>query len=415
MIARFQLRRDTAANWTLKNPILRDGEEGLETDTGQRKVGNGFTVWTLLPYSSAGGSGTPGLSAYQVAVANGFVGDEAAWLASLEGPPGPQGNPGAPGTPGTPGAKGDPGDQGPQGIQGPAGADSTVPGPQGIQGIQGPAGPPMGVYNLDTSPEGWNVHVLGNMELGWTSQFGGIIYIGDGVLTVGFLPNTKSFRSTQAQFADLAAFDARLDVLEAGPVTPSLVAQVSQYDASSSGPAVVLPAGRVNGDILCLMSFSAYNVTSIDGGFDILDATNDWVSTTIAVRVVDGTEPGTIHLVLSNTDAVTTYIGLIRGAGALRGIRSARSGGTDVDHLDITALAAQAGDLILEAGAFRAGASAANFDHGTTILNRNADANWRSKLITHVPTVPFDKFRLTRADAGSAKAGITLASFAPIL
>ncbi|WP_333873062.1 hypothetical protein [Methylobacter sp.] len=32
--------------------------------------------------------GMPGLSAYQVAVLNGFVGDEAAWLASLSGPPG---------------------------------------------------------------------------------------------------------------------------------------------------------------------------------------------------------------------------------------------------------------------------------------------------------------------------------------
>ena len=32
-----------------------------------------------------------GLSAYEVAVANGFVGDETAWLASLVGDTGPQG------------------------------------------------------------------------------------------------------------------------------------------------------------------------------------------------------------------------------------------------------------------------------------------------------------------------------------
>jgi hypothetical protein len=41
-----------------------------------------------------GADGAPGLSAYQVAVANGFVGTEAAWLASLEGDPGPTGPPG---------------------------------------------------------------------------------------------------------------------------------------------------------------------------------------------------------------------------------------------------------------------------------------------------------------------------------
>lgn len=62
-----------------------------------------------------GGGGIPGAdgaSAYEVAVANGFVGTEAEWLASL---------------------KGDKGDQGVQGIQGEQGL-------QGEQGIQGPAG-----------------------------------------------------------------------------------------------------------------------------------------------------------------------------------------------------------------------------------------------------------------------------------
>jgi hypothetical protein len=38
-----------------------------------------------------GQDGAPGLSAYQVAVAAGFVGTEAAWLASLRGEPGPAG------------------------------------------------------------------------------------------------------------------------------------------------------------------------------------------------------------------------------------------------------------------------------------------------------------------------------------
>jgi hypothetical protein len=45
--------------------------------------------------SSAGGGGGSGLSAYQIAVSNGFVGTQASWLASLVGPQGPQGVPGS--------------------------------------------------------------------------------------------------------------------------------------------------------------------------------------------------------------------------------------------------------------------------------------------------------------------------------
>ena len=33
------LRNDTAANWTLHNPTLLEGEMGVETDTGLIKVG----------------------------------------------------------------------------------------------------------------------------------------------------------------------------------------------------------------------------------------------------------------------------------------------------------------------------------------------------------------------------------------
>ena len=53
----IQTRRDIAANWSAVNPILADGEKGSETDTGQEKIGDGVSVWTLLPYISAGGGG----------------------------------------------------------------------------------------------------------------------------------------------------------------------------------------------------------------------------------------------------------------------------------------------------------------------------------------------------------------------
>jgi hypothetical protein len=59
-----------------------------------------------------------GISAYQVAVNNGFVGSQGAWLASLVG------------------------------ATGATGATGST-GPQGVQGVQGPEGPPGGAINTN--------------------------------------------------------------------------------------------------------------------------------------------------------------------------------------------------------------------------------------------------------------------------
>lgn len=55
MPSQIQLRRDTAANWTANNPILAQGEYGLETDNlgtnnVQYKIGDGVTNWASLPF-----------------------------------------------------------------------------------------------------------------------------------------------------------------------------------------------------------------------------------------------------------------------------------------------------------------------------------------------------------------------------
>jgi hypothetical protein len=50
MAIRIQLRRDTAANWTSANPVLANGEMGIETDTLKAKVGNGSAAWSTRPY-----------------------------------------------------------------------------------------------------------------------------------------------------------------------------------------------------------------------------------------------------------------------------------------------------------------------------------------------------------------------------
>jgi hypothetical protein len=51
----IKLRRNNAAQWTAVNPVLAEGEVGLELDTRKFKVGDGATSWNSLQYW--GGSG----------------------------------------------------------------------------------------------------------------------------------------------------------------------------------------------------------------------------------------------------------------------------------------------------------------------------------------------------------------------
>ena len=80
-----------------------------------------------------------GLSAYEVAVAEGFEGTVDEWLASLVGPQGPQGPQGATGATGPQGPKGDTGATGATGPKGDKG-DTGATGPQGPKGDKGDKG-----------------------------------------------------------------------------------------------------------------------------------------------------------------------------------------------------------------------------------------------------------------------------------
>ena len=46
----LQIRHDEAQDWITRNPILAQGEFGLETDTFLIKVGDGVRDWEHLPY-----------------------------------------------------------------------------------------------------------------------------------------------------------------------------------------------------------------------------------------------------------------------------------------------------------------------------------------------------------------------------
>lgn len=57
MIARFCQRYNPAAVWKDCNPILEEGEMGVESDTRLFKFGDGITPWRDLQYAVTGGGG----------------------------------------------------------------------------------------------------------------------------------------------------------------------------------------------------------------------------------------------------------------------------------------------------------------------------------------------------------------------
>lgn len=48
---RIQHKIDTAANWSIADPILLKGEIGIESDTKLIKIGNGIDTWNMLSYA----------------------------------------------------------------------------------------------------------------------------------------------------------------------------------------------------------------------------------------------------------------------------------------------------------------------------------------------------------------------------
>jgi hypothetical protein len=124
----IQLRHGTGADWATVNPVLAEGEFGLETDTSQFKIGNGLTGWNSLPYGGLqGATGPTGLGATG---ATGPAG--AAGAVGATGATGPTGA-GGTGATGPTGASGAAGTTGPTGPTGAGGAG-------GVTGATGPTG-----------------------------------------------------------------------------------------------------------------------------------------------------------------------------------------------------------------------------------------------------------------------------------
>ena len=118
----------------------RDGVDGLDGAPGK----DGAPGRDGLP-GADGRDGTDGLSAYELAVAAGFVGTEVVWLASLVGPAGTDGADGRDGVDGAPGPAGERGPAGADGAPGPVGergpaGERGADGAPGLPGERGPAG-----------------------------------------------------------------------------------------------------------------------------------------------------------------------------------------------------------------------------------------------------------------------------------
>lgn len=105
-----------------QNAWLYMGAFGIKGDQGEK--------------GDTGSKGDNGLSAYEVALLEGYTGTQQEWLLSLKGVKGDKGDKGDTGAEGLRGEKGDKGDTGEQGIQGEKGEQGI----QGIQGVQGEKG-----------------------------------------------------------------------------------------------------------------------------------------------------------------------------------------------------------------------------------------------------------------------------------
>lgn len=51
----MELISRTSQQWTQGNPVLPQGQKGVESDTGKFKIGDGFSAWTPLNYAGSSG------------------------------------------------------------------------------------------------------------------------------------------------------------------------------------------------------------------------------------------------------------------------------------------------------------------------------------------------------------------------
>lgn len=295
---------------------------------------------------------TDGASAYEVAVANGFVGDEAAWLASLVGPQGPQGIQGPTGATGATGPQGLQGDTGPTGATGPQGPQGDT-GPTGATGATGPQGP-----QGDTGPQGPQGPTGAT---GATGPAGADGTDGNTVLNGAVAPTTEGVDG------DFYINTAVWDIY--GPKS----AGVWGSGVSLVGPAgadgvdgtdgVGVPAGGTAGQVLSKIDGTDYNTQWVDqsgGGITSLNSLTDATQTFAVGTTAQSNNLGWVSSAGVHTlhvpDASTSNRGVITaGDQTLRG------------HKTISA-ATDTGAAVLTVSGSGGGSARIN-DNGTIVIN----------------------------------------------
>ena len=128
---RVQHKRMSASDWASSTLVLLDGELGVESDTGNVKVGNGNDRFSALQYLTGpkGDRGERGETGPRGA--DGVMRFEALTNEQRESLRGPRGLTGERGPQGNVGPAGPEGQRGPQGLPGPTGPQ----GPRGADGV----------------------------------------------------------------------------------------------------------------------------------------------------------------------------------------------------------------------------------------------------------------------------------------
>ena len=132
---RVQHKRMSASDWASSTLVLLDGELGVESDTGNVKVGNGRDRFSALQYLTGpkgdrgergeqGPRGADGVMRFEELTSQ--QRESLRGPQGLTGPQGPMGQTGPQGNTGPAGPRGPEGQRGPQGNVGPRGADGVV-------------------------------------------------------------------------------------------------------------------------------------------------------------------------------------------------------------------------------------------------------------------------------------------------
>jgi len=261
--------------------------------------------------------GIPGLSAYEVAVANGFVGTESAWLASLvgdtgatgatgaTGPQGPQGDPGATGATGATGPQGDPGADGASAYEVAVANGFVGDETAWLASLVGPAG----ADGADATAAGSDTQIQFN---------DGGAFGGDADLTYNKTTNTLAVPTvatgtitgpdsvTGVGIAVGADADARSMSLTPGEAAPNFVSGMSVFDMLHTGNTKTIAGQSINGSGNVVLSDSDVPATvgTITGTTKTLALTDrgvwqDWTATgakTLTVDTTAGAATGEYHV-----------------------------------------------------------------------------------------------------------------------